>query len=297
MSATLFSDAHRSNHKLLLVQQPAIPQFRELLTQGVLGGAAALFIYASIYSFFIDNYYKPLIVGALHEFLAIGALTGLAHGFVCWCYSRLFQDRFLRVGRFLTAVGVVAVGCGILEALYAPENKNHVDPWLLALWVGLQVISLSVMTGSKWRPWRALVYGVGRINRGQRLPGSTIGLLLRLVMLFGCFEAIFLFVCVLQMNEQVKDFVTWWLIVMDFLIGLIIVLTIPRFWVALTLAVVINAPWLFILIKYFHELRFIRFFFFGYLVLWGAYLITQCRRLDPLFSSIREELRYYYLVN
>jgi len=296
MSATLFSETHSSNLKLF-VQQPPIPQFRELLTQGVLGGAAALLIYAVIYSFFIDNYYKPLIVGALHEFLAIGALTGLAHGLVCWCYSRLFQERLLRVGRFLTAVGVVAVGCAILEALYAPENKNHIDPWLLASWVGLQVISLSVMTGSKRRPWRGLVYGVGRINTGQRLPGSAIGLLLRLVMLLGCFEAIFLFVCVLQMNEELKDFVLWWLIVVDFVIGLVIALVNPRFWLTFSLALLINAPWLYILLLYPNEPTLIKIIISGYLLLWCAFLLTRCRSLDPLFSSIREELRYYYLVD
>jgi hypothetical protein len=296
MSATLFSETHSSNLKLF-VQQPAIPQFRELLTQGVLGGAAALLIYAVIYSFFIDNYYKPLIVGALHEFLAIGALTGLAHGLVRWCYSRLVQDRLLRVGRFLTAVGVVAVGCAILEALYAPENKNHVDPWLLALWVGLQVISLSVMTGSKRRPWRALVYGVGRINTGQRLPGSAIGLLLRLVMLFASFEAIFLFVCVLQMNEELRDFVLWWLIVVDFVIGLVIALVNPRFWLTLSFALLINAPWLYRLMLYPNEPTLIKIITSGYLLLWSAFLLTRCRSLDPLFSSIRKELRYYYLVD
>ena len=294
MSATLFSETHSSNLKVF-VEKRAIPQFRELLTQGVIAGSFALFIHAVIYSFFfIDNYYKQFIVGALHEFLGIGALTGLVHGVIYWCYARLFHARFQGIARLLTSLITVAIGYCVLE-FFQPSPYFHVP--VLASWFGAQVISLAVMTGSKWRPWRALVYGVGRINTGQRLPGSAIGLLLRLVMLFGCFEAIFLFVCVLQMNEQVKDFVTWWLIVLDFLIGLIVVLTIPRFWVALTLAVVINAPWLFILIKYFNELRFIRFFFFGYLVLWGAYLLTQCRRLDPLFSSIREELRYYYLVD
>jgi len=293
MSATLFSDAHSSNYKLL-VQQPAIPQFRELLTQGVLAGSFALFIQAIIFSFFIDNYYKLLIVGALHEFLIIGVLTGLAQGLVYWCYTRLFQARFRRIARLLTSVAVAALSYLVLEFLY-PSEAVHLP--LTASWVGLQVICFLVMTGSKRRPWRALIYGVARVNSHQRLPASAIGFLLRLTLLFLCFESIFLFVCVLQMNEKLRDFVVWWLVVADFVIGLVIALVNPRFWLTLSLAVVINAPWLYILLLYPNEPQLIKIIIFAYLLLWCAFLLTRWRRLDPLFSSIRQELRYYYLVD
>ena len=294
MSATLFSETHSSKLKVL-VQEPSVPQFHELLTQGVIAGSFALFIHAVVFSFFIGNYYKPLIVGTLHEFVGMGALTGLVHGLVCWCYARLFQVRFSEIARLLISVAIVAVSYGVLELVYPSEQP--VDLLLGTSWFSLQVISLSVMTGSQRRPWRALIYGVSRVNTHQRLPASAIGLLLRVALLLLCFESIFLFICVLQMNEELRDFVLWWLIVADFVIGLVIALVNPRFWLTFSLALLINAPWLYRLLLYANEPRLIKIIISGYLFLWCAFLLTRCRGLDPLFSSIREELRYYYLVD
>jgi hypothetical protein len=294
MSATLFSETYSSNLKLY-VQQPAIPQFRELLTQGVLAGSFAMFIYAIVCSFFIDNYYKLLILRALHECVGIGAVTGLAHGFVYWCYARLFQARFRHIARLLTSVITIVVSYSVLSFLYPAEQSVHVP--LLTSWIGVQLISFSVITGSQWRPWRALVHGVSRVNSHQRLPASAIGLLLRVTLLSLCLESIFFFICMVQMNHELRDFVIMWLIVADFVIGLVIALVNPRFWLTLSLALVINTPWVYLLSVLSNPAGLERIIICGYFMLWCAFLLTRCRHLDPLFSSIREELRYYYLVD
>jgi hypothetical protein len=292
MSATLFSETHSSSLKLF-VQQPAIPQFRELLTQGVLAGSFAVFIHAIVFSFFTDNYYKSMIARSLHEFLAIGTLMGLAQGLVYWCYARLFQARCRPIARLLTPVVTVAVGYGVLEFFSAYFLKLP----LLASWLGVQVISLSVMTGSQWRPWRALIYGVSRVNRHQRLPASVIGLLLRVTLLFLCFESIFILICELPMINKLSEFMIWWLVAVDFVIGLVIALVNPRFWLTLSLAIVTNVPWVYLLLLFRNDPGVTHVIICSYLLLWCAFLLTRCRTLDPLFSSIREELRYYYLVD
>jgi hypothetical protein len=299
MSATLFSHTRTSNLRLS-VQQPAIPQFRELLTQGVLAGSFALFIYAIVCSFFIDNYYKLLICRAVHECVGIGAVTGLAHGLIYWCYARLFQARFRQTARLLTSVVTVAVSYAVLSFLYPSDqsvNEQSPNVPLLTSWIGVQLISFSVITGSHWRPWRALIYGVSRVNSHQRLPASAIGLLLRVTLLSLCLESIFFLICMLQMNGELKNFVIMWLIVADFVIGLVIALVNPRFWLALSLAIMINGPWIYLSLMYPNEASRANVFLGGYLLLWCAYLVTRWRRLDPLFAYIREELRYYYLVD
>jgi hypothetical protein len=101
----------------------------------------------------------------------------------------------------------------------------------------------------------------------------------------------------IQMNQKPRDFVIAWLVVADFLIGFVIALVNPRFWLTLSLALLINAPWLYILLLYPNEPQIIKIIISSYLLLWCAFLLTRCRTLDPLFSSIRKELRYYYLVD
>jgi len=297
MSSILGLDARVPNLKIVTYSSDK-PQLRELLTQGVLAGVAVACIYAMYFSFFIPNYYKWLILGILHKFLGIGAAKGLLSGFAYWCYTRLPQSRFRPVVRFTIAIVVVGIAYVVLELLYpSPPSDQPVVVSLVVVWTALPVISLSISVGSRWRPWRALVYGVGRINTRQRLPTSAIGLVLRVALLFLCFESIYLFVCMIQMNEKLRDFVIMWLIVADFVIGLVIALVNPRFWLTLCLALLINAPWLYILLLYPNEPQIIKIIISGYLLLWCAFLLTRCRTLDPLFSSIRKELRYYYLVD
>jgi hypothetical protein len=294
MSTTLGIYPRVSNPTIITYRADR-PQLRELLAQGVLAGVIASWVYAIYLSFFVDSYYKALIFTLFYELLGVGTAKGLAHGFAYWCYTRLPQARFRLFVRFIIATAVVSVAYFVLQRLY-PSDKP-VDVPLLAVWTALHVICFSVLVGSRWRPWQALVYGVGKINTRQLLPASVVGSLLRLVMLFACFQSTFLFVCVLQMNHKLRDFAIGWLVVVDFVIGTVIVLTNPRFWLALFLALLINAPWLYILLLYPNEPRLIKIIISSYLLLWCAFLLTRWRRLDPLFSSIREELRYYYLID
>lgn len=296
MSTTLGINV-RVSYPSIVTYRADRPQLRELLTQGVLAGVVALFVHSIIFSFFTDNYSKLFILSALYLFLWPGAAAGLVHGFLYWCYRRMFDTRFDLVARFLIALPVVASGYGVLILLYPSAQEHQVDIPLITSWAGLQLISFSVMTGSKWRPWRTFIYGVGRINSNQRLPASVVGLLLRSSLLFLVLHWLFVFVCVLQMNEELSDYVILWLVVADFLIGLMIALVNPRFWIALSLAVVINSPWVYLWFIFTIEPSYITIVLGGYLFLWCAYLVTRWRRLDPLFSSIREELRYYYLID
>lgn len=296
MSTTLGINARVLNPRIVTYRADR-PQLRELLTQGVLAGVVALFVHSIILSFVTDNYSKLFIVNALYLFLWPGAAAGLVYGLLYWCYRRMFDTRFHLVARFLIALLVVASVYGVLMLLYPSAREQQVDIPVITSWAGFQVISFSVMTGSEWRPWRAFIYGLGHVNSNQRLPASAVGLLLRSSLLFLVLHWLFVFVCVLQMNEELSDSVILWLVVADFLIGLMIALLNPRFWIALSLALVINSPWVYLWFKYPIEPSYITIVLGGYLFLWGAYLVTRCRRLDPLFSSIREELRYYYLVD
>lgn len=294
MSTTLGIYEHVSNPRIITYRADR-PQLRELLTQGVLAGVIASWVYAIYLSFFVDSYYKAFMFTHFYELLGVGTAKGLAHGFVYWCYTRLPQVRFRLFVRFVFAIAVVGVAYLVLQRIYPSDEP--VDVSWLAVWTVLPVISFSVLVGSRWRPWRALVYGVGKINTRQLLPASVVGFLLRLVMLFACFLSTFAFVCVLQMNDKLRDFAIAWLVVVDFVIGTVIALTNPRFWLALALALLINVPWLYIRLLDPNEPGLIKIIFSGYLFLWVAYLLTHWRRLDPLFSSLREELRYYYLID
>ena len=296
MSATLFNQPRSANVNIV-VYQYAVPTLRELLTQGALAGAFAYFLILIGASFSIDNYYKVLLFGALPSYLGVGLVVGLFDGLAIYGCTRYFSARLPWLIRLAVAVVVFAASQIVLNILYPPPNWDRDSVVRLVGFGLLPVLSFSFITGSRYRPWRALSYGTRRIGNYQYLPATITGFVLRLALLFGWFQSILVLVCIIEMNEELWDLFVVWLVAMHFLIGLAITLTNPRFWLAAILAALINAPWLVILIVYRDQLGTVWFFMAGYLALWLGFMLSRCAALNPLFSSISEELRYYYLID
>jgi hypothetical protein len=296
MSATLINQPHSANVNIV-VYQYAVPSLRELLTQGALAGAFAYFLILIGASFSIDNYYKLLLFSALPRYLGGGLLVGLFDGLAVYCCTRYLSVRVPWIARLAIAIVVFAASQFVLMTRWPATNLDQ-ENWVRLLAFGsLPVLSFSFITGSHYRPWRALTYGITRIGNYQYLPATITGFLLRIVLLLGCFQFTLVLVCIIQMNEEFMDLLIVWLTVMHFLIGLAITLTNPKFWLATILAALINAPWIVILIIYFHEMGTLWFYMAGYLALWLGFLLSRCAALNPVFSFITEELRSYYLID
>lgn len=296
MSTTLINQPRSANVNIV-VYQYALPSLRELLTQGALAGVLAYFLILIGVSFSIIDYYKMLLFAALPEYLGIGLVVGLFDGLAVYCCTRFISPRLPWMARVGIAIATVAASEALLTSRSSATNWDQ-DYWMRLIGFGLlQVFILSLITGSRCRPWRALTYGTTRIANFQYLPATITGFLLRIVLLFGCFQSILVLVCIIEMKEDLMDLVIMWLIAMHFLIGLLIALTNPRFWAAATLAALINAPWIVILIIYFHEMGTFWFFLLAYVALWLGFMLCRCAALNPLFSSINKELRYYYLID
>ena len=296
MSTTLFNQPRTANVNIV-VYQYAVPRLRELLTQGALAGAFSYFLVLIGESFSVINYYKMLLFAVLPAYLAMGLVLGLFDGLAIYCYTKYFSARLPWLIRLAVALVVFGASQVVLNILHPPPNWDR-DSVVRLVGFGLvPVLSLSCITGSRFRPWRALTYGTRRIGNYQYLPATITGFLLRLVLLFGCLESLLILVCIIQMNEALWELFVVWLIAMHFLIGLAITLSNPRLWLAATVAALINAPWLGILIIYFHRMGPVSIFMIAYLVLWLGFMLSRCAALNPVFSSINEELRYYYLID
>ena len=296
MSTALTSQPHVAGLNIV-IYQTVLPRLRELLSQGILAGVFAYFINLVFYSFFISNYYKIFLVAALPLCFALGVVVGLLDGFAVWCCRRFFDPRLGFITRLTLAGVAVGLACGALAFLYPPGELTVEDFELMGVWSLVPIISLCLVTGSRLRPWRAIGYGLRRVNSHQGFPTTVARFFLGIALLFGCFESILLFTCIVGMNESYLTLFLLLLVVIYFLTGLVVVLANPKFWLTATIAVVINAPWLFILVKFFSQPNLTWFLILGYLVLWCGFLLTRLASSNPLVSSVRQELRYYYLID
>lgn len=291
MITTLFNEPPSATLNLVAYKTAPL-ELPEFLTQGGLAGAFAFFFIPVAISFNIDNYYKVLVFSLLPPYLGFGLAVGVANGLAVWACSKYLADRTPAVAR-------IAIPIAIVAGLFLWVNRNPDDLFELVVLALITIVSLSLLTGSNFRPWRALTFGLRRINTHLPLAATAVGFLLRMALLFLCFYSLFVFICLVEMNEDFADLLTLVLVFSYAAIGLIIALANARFWLTLLLTTVINAPWVYILVVYFDrfELNLFSVFYLGYLVLWLGFLFTHCPALRPAFSRISEELRYYYLID
>ena len=293
MTATLFNEPRSANLKLVTYKSTPL-RLPELLTQGALAGAFAFFFIAVGVSFNIDNYYKVLIFPLLPQYLGWGLAVGLVNGLAVWGCSKYLADRTPAMARVAIAILTVA---GLFLWLDFPKDQDLVIRTLV--FALIPIFSLSLLTGSHFRPWLGLTFGLRRIDTQQPAPATVIGFLLRIALLFLCFYSMFVFICLIEMNEDFAELLVLGLVFTYALIGLIVALANARFWLTVLLAIVINSPWVYILVVHFDRFELNSFFVFylGYLVLWFGFLFTHCPALRPAFSRLSEELRYYYLID
>ena len=295
MTTTLFNDPRSADLNLVTYKTAPLP-LPELLTQGTLAGAFAFFFVAVGASFTIDNYYKMLLFSLLPEYLGWGVATGLVNGFAVWGCSKYLANRTPAIARVAIAI-VVASGLFLFldrQHEWNPDNLRRVVVFAL-----IAIFSLSVITGSHWRPWRGLTFGLRHINTQQPLPATVFGFLLRIALLFLCFYSMFVFIYLVEMNEDFADLLVLGLAFSYASLGLAVAFANARFWLTFVLALMLNAPWVYILVVYFDrfELNLFFVFYLGYLLLWFGFLLTHCPALRPVFFFLNEELRYYYLID
>jgi hypothetical protein len=298
MSTTLFKELRSAN--LNFVTYKTVPPcLRELLAQGALAGVLAFFIITVCLSFRIDNYYKPLLFPALPQYLGMGLAVGLVNGFGVWCAGKYLADRPPAIARVAISIATVLIENVVFIFLDRTTDGKEDYVIRLSIYALIAILSLSLITGSHFRPWRALTHGLRRINSQQQFPATVAGFLLRVALLFLCLYSMFVFICLVEMNEDFVDFLVVGSVVLYSVFGLALALANARFWLTLVFAIVINAPWVYILIVYFDrfELNLFFVFYLSYPLLWLGFLVTHCPALRPAFSSLSEELRYYYLID
>ena len=291
MTTTLFSQPRSANLNRVTYKAAPLP-LSEFLTQGALAGAFAFFFIPVGISFNIDNYYKVLIFSLLPPYLGLGLALGLVNGLAVWGCSRYLASRTPAVHRGAIAIVLVA-------GLFLWLNRNPDNLVQLLVFPLITIFSLSLITGSRCRPWRGLTFGLRHINTQQLLVANVVGFLLRIALLFLCFYSMFVFICLVEMNEDSIDLFVLGLVFSYASLGLVVALANARFWLTFVLALMLNAPWIYILVVYFDrfELNLFFVFYLGYLLLWFGFLLTHCPALRPMFFSLNEELRYYYLID
>ena len=290
MTTTLFNDP-RANLNLVTYKAAPLP-LPEFLTQGALAGAFAFFFIPVGISFNIDNYYKVLVFALLPPYLGFGLALGLVYGLAVWGCSKYLANRTPAAHR--SAIAIVLVG-----GLFLWLNRNPDNLLQLIVFPLITICSLSLITGSRCRPWRGLTLGLRHINTQQPFLATVIGFVLRIALIFLCFYSMFVFICLVEMNEDFVDLLVLGLTFSYASLGLVVALANARFWLTLVAALMLNAPWLYILVVYYDrfELNMFFVFYLGYLLLWFGFLLTHCPGLRPVFSSLNEELRYYYLID
>ncbi|HEV7475599.1 MAG TPA: hypothetical protein VGN90_16205 [Pyrinomonadaceae bacterium] len=164
------------------------------LSQGAVAGAFGAFVMEACGVISYASGYNIIALGGMPIYLAIGALFGSMTAVFVWLPSVLMKRRLPLVVRAI--IGMVVVALLVFAAFYFLTDKRELNQLSFAWWAGLSCamgLPVGFMTGSRVRPLRTIIFGVGR-RRARRHFGSWLsipsGFLLRAGNVFGLLEAL-----------------------------------------------------------------------------------------------------------
>jgi hypothetical protein len=282
--------------------KPERPGIGRFLSQGAAAGAFICFLgLLSIVLSQPQNGYNIFVIFILPFLLAGGMIFGLFEGLVIWGVSRLTRGRLNTAVR--TGIGIalliIVTGAWWLVYLFYPLSLRNPDPIFRdyvygGLWVSL-MMGCPLAAGSKLQPWREFVRGAQAVP-SRWLTGIT-GLVLRVVIVFMLMESILALICILQRESPQRDFVFTGVTFAHFLAATVIVFARVKFWLLLPLALIVNIPIGFAIIKEFAQVTDPLLFYVPicYLAVWAAFLLTRWSPTYSALSFFKEELRYYLI--
>ena len=288
------STTHQHNDGYVFYQE-VLPGFGQLMSQGVLSGALSSFlcIFFKVI-IFPQGSYDGLLVPLLLFFLIYGAGFGLITALVLWTVTKIIERRLGRTARLIVTTVVAVLLANVRSLLFSSDgvtNNSAIVPVFM-----VTIVTVGLITGSHYRPGRALLQGMRASPADQLWSVILIGFLLRALHLFLSME--FLLAVVLAARDDQTQILR---IVLP-LFGYFLINAVVSFdnaqslWLVI-LAMLTNAALIFVLVHFWEVLLYARPVIIGYLALWFVFLLANRGGFTPLISSVKEELRYYCIID
>jgi hypothetical protein len=278
----------------IVVYQEVLPGFGRLMSQGAVAGALSSFlcIFFKVLIFPQGGYYDGFLIAFLLALLVYGAFLGLINALVLWTATEIIERRLGRTAR-LVVTSVVCVGlyyiCSLLFSSGDLIYYSQVIPVFIVI-----VVTVGLLTGSHYHPGRALLQGMRASPGDQLWSVITIGFLLRGLHVFLSMQ--FLLAVILAAREEPQILRIVLPLLVYFLINAVVSFDNAQSLWLVILVLLTNAAAIFVLVHYWQAV-YARPVVIGYLALWFVFLLANRGGLTPLFSSIKEELRYYCIID
>jgi hypothetical protein len=280
----------------IVVYQEVLPGFGRLMSQGALSGALSSFLCIFVKVIILPHNYDGFLIAFLLAFLVFGAVFGLITALVLWFATHLIERRLGRTARLIvTSVVAVALTC-IFSLPLAYAGQTYFDSQLIPMFM-LIIVTVGLITGSHYHPGRAILQGMRSSPADQLWSVITIGFLLRVLYVFLCMQ--YLLGVILVVREKPPSSI---LLICLSLLAYCLINAVFCFdnaqslWLVI-LAMLTNAALIFVLVYFWEGLFSARPVIIGYLALWFVFLLANRGGFTPLVSSIKEELRYYCIIN
>jgi hypothetical protein len=163
---------------------------------------------------------------------------------------------------------------------------------------GITILFIGFVSGSRFRPWRALAYGIPRTTTDISTPDLLTGVVLRSMLAFLLMESILALVCTIQSDYQPHEF---WrahafagIAVAHCVLSLFVSFGQLKYAVVASVALLANFTAL--LLCWFHPTsNWSNFFIAEYSVLGVLYLLTRVSFGLRTLAFIKQELKYYLI--
>jgi hypothetical protein len=279
----------------IVVYQEVLPGFGRLMSQGALAGALSSFLCVFFKLIIFPHNYDGLLVASLLVVLIYGAVFGLIVGLVLWCATHIIERRLGRTSRLIITSVLAVTLTYLISLLLAFAGQAYFDSQMIPMFM-LIIVTVGLITGSHYQPERALLQGMRASPADQLWSVILIGFLLRVLYVFLCMQ--FLLAVILAARD---DHQTQVLRIVLPLFGYFLINALFSFnnaqslWLVF-LAVLTNVALIFVLVYFWETLFYSRPVIIGYLALWFVFLLANRRGFTPLISSVKEELRYYCII-
>ena len=289
MLSSVQPQADYQSQKVVFYEDP-LPGIGQLLSQGAVTGACAYFLLVIFKIIFYPNGYDIFFSVGMPIVLAFGAVLGLLTAFVIWVLMKVFNHPLGWFARILVA-SMVVLFVSRITLVNASYNDSELMTTLFAAFL------FSLVIGSDTRPGSALLHGMSPSRNERFWPVVVVGLLFRLLMLFGWMESLLLAILSMRSNDQSRELLLALLLLVHFLINTAVAFNNANSRLMTSLAILANIPWILVLVKFSDHLAYGSYAIAVYLSFVVLFLVTHWPGVQPLFSYIRKELRYYYLID
>jgi uncharacterized membrane protein YvlD (DUF360 family) len=279
-----------------VVYQEVLPGFGRLMAQGAVAGALSSFLCVFFkVIIFPHSYYDGWLVALLLALLIYGAFAGLINAVVLWVATHIIERRLGRSAR-LMVTSVVGISfycvCSLLFPSGDTPNYSHVIPTFLVI-----LVTVGLITGSHYRPERALLQGMQASPADQLWSVILIGFLLRALHVYLFMQFALAVILAVRDNPPSPILLICLSVLAYSLInGVFSFDNAQSLWLVI-LAILTNTALIVVLVHYWSVLLYARPVIIGYLALWFVFLLANRGGLTPLVSSLKEELRYYCITD